>query len=479
MDALIGYSGFVGAHLLRDGMDVYNSKTIENIRGKTYRTIYCSGISAEKWKANQDPESDWRRIRELQTILTTVSCHRFVLISTVDVYDASVPQSEEPDVVENAYATHPYGSHRRAMEVWANETFPCVFVFRLPALFGRGLKKNALYDLMNGNHTEKLRSNWMFQWYDVSWLSTDIAIHIQKGHRVVNLVTPPISLELVNTLLFPTISLECDLQSIVHYRIHSIYGYSHTLEDVLSSMASFVRVRPTRLLVSELAWSADKSDVFRCFLRANGLGEELVPSKHDWNMSSYTRAYSAQSLLYGVTIQIFQDPERFLGILRDRFEKLASVGVSRVVFGSPKQRLYSGEDAVSLFRRVGGLAAEFHIVVCVENNARMYGGNWLNTLQETVDFVEEVNHPYIAVNLDTGSMLLENETIVPTTSRIQHVQVSFPRLADWSPEFLPEIRSILGQLSSYTGYVSLETLTTTFASLRAFSEELAPFQRSQ
>jgi hypothetical protein len=53
--ALIGHTGFVGGHLSRQVAfdDLYNSKNIEHIAGKSYRLVVCCGASAVKWVANQ------------------------------------------------------------------------------------------------------------------------------------------------------------------------------------------------------------------------------------------------------------------------------------------------------------------------------------------------------------------------------------------------------------------------------------------
>ena len=242
-------------------------------------------------------------------------------------------------------------------------------------------------------------------------------------------------------------------------------------------MATFLRAQPSRLLVSELAWSPNESPIFESFLRSRGIHQqEIVPSKRNWNMTAYTNAYSAQSILYGVDIQIFQEPKRFLDILRDRLDHLRPVGVTRVIFGSPKQRIYSGEDAVSLFRDAGDVCKEYGIILCLENNARCYGTNWLYTIKDTVEFVECVNHPYIGVNLDIGSMILEKETMVPATTRIEHIQVSFPNLSAWNDSFIDEIRTILSQLSTYSGKISLEMTTPSLSSIQSFLTELSPSQ---
>jgi hypothetical protein len=75
-------------------------------------------------------------------------------------------------------------------------------------------------------------------------------------------------------------------------------------------------------------------------------------------------------------------------------------------------------------------------------------------------------------------MLLEDETEVPQSARIGHVQVSFPQLKGWSPEYLPRIRAILRQIPSYSGRISLEARETSLEAIQSFAEEFAPWQTS-
>jgi hypothetical protein len=467
MNALIGYSGFVGPYLMKSTMDFYNSKNIQDMKGKHYSRIYCSGLPAEKWKANQNPEADRANMSVLMNVLNTVSCESFVLISTVDVYNTSVAQCEVFDITLNEYDTRAYGKHRREFEVWCIERFPNTFVFRLPALFGHGLKKNALYDMIHRNQVEKLRGHWKFQWYNLEWLEKDIEFHISKNHCVVNLVTPPIELRVVQKLFFPDIHLSYETDSVVDYKIYSRYQCSHEISDVLTDMSTYIRHTP-RLMVSELGWDPANENVMLSFLKRFGIHHrEIVPSKKNWDMSSYSNVYSAQSILFGETIQIFQEQERFLRILQIRLEKLGSVQTNVVVFGCPRQRIYSGENAVGLFQKVGHLCKYYGITLCIENNAREYGGNWLHTLNETIDFVKQVNHPNIRVNMDIGSMIMENETEVPDFHFIKHIQVSFPKLGRWQAN--DTLLKILNQCKTYTGYISLEMLNVDFESIQRFT----------
>ncbi|WP_240726031.1 MULTISPECIES: hypothetical protein [unclassified Escherichia] len=63
MDALIGYSGFVGTTLLRQRRfdALYRSTNIDEIFGKTFDTVVCAAAPAQKWLANKDPADDIKK----------------------------------------------------------------------------------------------------------------------------------------------------------------------------------------------------------------------------------------------------------------------------------------------------------------------------------------------------------------------------------------------------------------------------------
>lgn len=149
MDALIGHTGFVGGNLMaQHGFGLtYNSRNIADLRGQRIDTLVCSGVPATMWLANNDPDADRANNQRLFDHVAAADAARVVLISTIAVYaDASQPVDETSAAYETALA---YGRHRREFEVQLAERFDQVLILRLPALFGAGLKKNFLFDLMN------------------------------------------------------------------------------------------------------------------------------------------------------------------------------------------------------------------------------------------------------------------------------------------------------------------------------------------
>lgn len=193
-DALIGHTGFVGGNLLRQHSftGLYNSKNIGAIQGQEFEMLVCSGAPAEKWKANAEPARDWEALTNLMTPLRQVRARRVVLISTVDVY----PHPQEVDEASpiTPELASPYGRHRYLLEQFIRERFNALVV-RLPGLFGPGLKKNVIFDLLHGNRLEAINTAGVFQFYDLARLWKDIQTALQQGLRVVNFSTEPVGVE--------------------------------------------------------------------------------------------------------------------------------------------------------------------------------------------------------------------------------------------------------------------------------------------
>jgi nucleoside-diphosphate-sugar epimerase len=193
-NVLLGYTGLVGSYILRyvkiDNM--YNSKNINEVRDMDIDNLYIACIPAVKWYANKYPERDLEIINDIQDIIKTIKVkNRVILISTIDVYgQTNSGMDEETLQIQN---NHPYGKHRYMFEEFIKMQFNNYYIIRLPALFGTGLKKNIIYDLLNNNNVNQISKNTYFQWYNLEWLVNDIEICIKNNIRVCNLFTRPIN----------------------------------------------------------------------------------------------------------------------------------------------------------------------------------------------------------------------------------------------------------------------------------------------
>lgn len=146
---LVGATGFVGGALLRQ-MDFdarFNSRNIGEIEGQSFGTLVCAAAPGSMFEANTAPTCDKAQIQGLIERLSKVKATRFILISSIAVLADFAGQDDE--TTQHFQEALPYGRHRRALEAFVEEHFGEHLIVRLPALFGRGLRKNFIFDLLN------------------------------------------------------------------------------------------------------------------------------------------------------------------------------------------------------------------------------------------------------------------------------------------------------------------------------------------
>jgi nucleoside-diphosphate-sugar epimerase len=201
-NALIGFSGYVGTTLLKQSTfdELFRSTNIDQIAGKRFSTVICAGAPAQKWIANKEPEADRAAIEKLIGHLKTIACARFVLISTVDVFQNPLGADEDSPVPEDGL--HAYGLNRRLLEKFVESHFDNTLIIRLPGLVGPGLKKNIVFDLLNDNNLASIDSRGSFQFYPMVNLWHDIQIALQAGLKLVHLAAEPIAVSQVANLGF-------------------------------------------------------------------------------------------------------------------------------------------------------------------------------------------------------------------------------------------------------------------------------------
>lgn len=204
-NALIGHTGFVGSNLARQGSYAafFNSRNIGDIAG-AYDRIVCAGVSAKKWVANKEPEADLAAIRMLMANLDKVEASHFTLISTIDVFQDSTGLDEASEPKRDGL--HPYGLNRLYLEDYVRSRFPDHLILRLPALYGQGLRKNIIFDLLNQNMVENINPNTCFQWYPVSRLQHDIDLAIGAALPLAHLATEPCWTTDILSRFFPDVA---------------------------------------------------------------------------------------------------------------------------------------------------------------------------------------------------------------------------------------------------------------------------------
>ena len=302
-DALVGCTGFVGSNLAEQHnfSACYHSTDIETAYGTEPDLLVYAGVRAEMFLANQDPEADYKLIQQAMDNIQKIAPKQIVLISTVAVY-SNVKSVDEDTEIPLSEGTA-YGRNRLSLEMWVVENYPNSLVVRLPAIYGKNLKKNFLYDYIHkipallkdtkyeelagiepelehfyvpqGNGFYKCRtltkeesiylkvtfekigfsalnftdSRSRYQFYPLNRLWKDICVALQADVNYVNLVTPPVSVEDVYQMLEgKTFKNEMNKPPFAYdiYTKHSsLYGstvshYIMSREEELSAVREFV-----------------------------------------------------------------------------------------------------------------------------------------------------------------------------------------------------------------------------------------------
>ena len=242
---LVGSTGFVGGNLLAAyPFDAaYHSTDVQNGFGRDNGLVVYAGVPAAMYLANADPAADLAVMAAARENLRRLAPKKVVLISSICVFADSRGKTEADEPTPEGLA--PYGANRLQLERWVREDWPDALIVRLPALYGKGLKKNFLYDLHTitpallrpdkyrqlaaeselvriayedaGNGFYKLSgkadpaalrawfaaapfnalaftdSRSVYQFYDLARLWRDIQTALDADLRVLHLATPPLS----------------------------------------------------------------------------------------------------------------------------------------------------------------------------------------------------------------------------------------------------------------------------------------------
>lgn len=252
--ALIGYTGFVGGNLHNQYKfdQVYNSKNLNEAQNEQFDLVICAAPSAIKWKANKYPNEDLAQINKLIDGLRPVKTSMFVQISTVDVYPNPLNVDESTPI--DTTNLHPYGKHRNYLENFIRSNFDEHLIIRLPALFGEGIKKNLVFDLLHSNALHLIHKDSTFQFYNLENLWNDINRALQQKIFLFNISSEPTTSEELARNCFNMEFNNITDTPPVHYDMRSKYaslfggknGYLYSKKQVIKDLTQFVQTERNR-----------------------------------------------------------------------------------------------------------------------------------------------------------------------------------------------------------------------------------------
>jgi nucleoside-diphosphate-sugar epimerase len=172
--AIIGANGFVGKALtkvfLKSGKyDIVKviSDNYESIKAQKIKfdLIIHSAMPSKRWWAANNPLEDFdATVRLTAEILYNWDFKKIALISSVSA---------------RLQTDHPYGRHKHLAEILVSNQSRENIVFRLGGLFGKGLDKGVIFDMIEGNEVF-MTSDSAFNYIDTEVASELILKYIDK-----------------------------------------------------------------------------------------------------------------------------------------------------------------------------------------------------------------------------------------------------------------------------------------------------------
>lgn len=244
-----------------------------------------------------------------------------------------------------------------------------------------------------------------------------------------------------------------------------------------------------RLAVSNIAWPPEADETAAELLAGRGVDAvEVAPARvceRPWEADAErVKAYrgfwedrglpivALQALLFGRgDLVLFGDA----AVRRKLFEHLgaiidlaADLGATRLVFGSPKNRIrgvlgrgQAETIATAFFRDLGKRALDRGVWLCIEPNPPAYGCDFLVDSRQVIEFVDRVDQDGLGVHLDTGAMTLAREVpaeiVSVAGSRWKHLHASEPALAAVGTGGVDHAAVAAAvRATGYDGFVSVE-----------------------
>lgn len=246
-----------------------------------------------------------------------------------------------------------------------------------------------------------------------------------------------------------------------------------------------------KLAVSNIAWEKQEDEAVYGLMKKYGFtGLEIAPTRFfEKNpyadleaVEKWREAFardpgfdipSMQSIWFGRTERLFGDAaqqEALLEYTRRAVDFAAAARCANLVFGSPKNRAMpdasdrsAWKQGVAFFRKLGEYASKKGTAIGMEANPLIYNTNYINTTQEAISLIREVGSEGFLLNLDTGTMIENRETVEVLEKHaglINHVHISEPFLKPVAVDgsrrmFHGELAAFLRE-NKYQGYVSVE-----------------------
>lgn len=215
-----------------------------------------------------------------------------------------------------------------------------------------------------------------------------------------------------------------------------------------------------KISISNIAWDKkDDEQVYQILQKNNIYGVDVAPArvfeqpfevsneqgKEFINkLNSYgLNPVGMQSLLFGTSgLALFENAvsrRHTVEHLKRMMDYAQKIGITRLVFGSPKNRLIGNRSpkeveqlCYDVFNELGDYANRHNLYFCIEPNPIAYGADFITTTKEGIELVKKINNPGFRLHMDLGTMIMNDESIEEVIEEglevTEHIHLSHPNL---------------------------------------------------
>lgn len=174
---ILGGRGFVGSAFAR----LFASKQVEyrvidrdnytELVGTRCDVLVNANGNSKKYLADRTPLWEFdASVRSVASALEDFKAQTVIHLSSGDVYpDQSLPQYTLEEVAPDLSRSSRYGLHKRLAEILVQNIAPRYLIMRMGGFVGPGLRKNAIFDLLNDAPV------WISPESELQFVSTDAA----------------------------------------------------------------------------------------------------------------------------------------------------------------------------------------------------------------------------------------------------------------------------------------------------------------
>ncbi len=212
-----------------------------------------------------------------------------------------------------------------------------------------------------------------------------------------------------------------------------------------------IEIAPTRII---------ENTPYECIEEAKTICED-IKQKYKLDISSM------QSIWFGKTERIFESESNRKSLIdysKKAIDFANAINCKNLVFGCPKNRIISSIEkdysiAIDFFSEIGEYAYLNNTCFSIEPNPTIYNTNFINTTNEAIKFIRDVNCEGVKINIDLGTIIYNSEDISILENNINlinHVHFSEPNLEYLEKRKLHKDIIDLLKRNGYNKYVSIE-----------------------